>query len=146
MASQQYEVKEISFMNLRPIQEESQKKICELISNYKTSFLQTRLDFEGVKVDKLKIIVIDKLLRLNFSDSYIAFYDKDFYLLTEDEKNLLCSDAEEKQKLTFIKIQFAENKVIYKIDQGKYFLILNKETDSLSILNFIKWVLVNNEE
>jgi len=118
----------------------SEEGIIEGFEEYICDNLMAKLS-----IKKVAIISFDQELN-SYKFNEIRGTDVVENSVVEDEKNLLCSDAEEKQKLTFIKIQFAENKVIYKIDQGKYFLILNKETDSLSILNFIKWVLVNNEE
>lgn len=147
---QPYKIINLSEVEL--IYEESKDKLVELIFNYKTSYLQAKIDFERLKEEKLKIIVIDKLLRLNFSNNYLVFTDNDFSLLTKDERNFLEKDFNDMSQLTFIKKQFTEEIIIYemilqnRLTDKKYFLILKNDSDNLLIFNFIKWVLENNEK
>jgi len=143
--------KKINLQKLQEINDENQrKKLYQLIFNYQTSLLQARVDFKNSKINlnKLKIVVLDKLLRLNFSDNYIAFYDNNYYLLTEDEKKYIQGSSNENSDLTFIKNDLTiKGNLFFQIEIGgnnKYYLILKNEQNKELIFNFIRWVLTKN--
>jgi len=101
-------------MGLKPFNMIKQKKkqkqdLSELIMFFNLSLFNLYLDYEDeikngqLNEDKLKIICLDKILRLYFPDDFVCIYTTDdHFLLTDDEKKFIQSGN--KNDLTYLKI------------------------------------------
>ena len=125
---------------------EEHENLIKMSAHFKISMLQASLDYMDKSNDELKVIVLDKLLRLNFPDSYIAFYRNNSNILTIDEKEYI-NDPLTLNRLIFVKINLQEAEFIYEIktNDSSYYLILKDEKYVSLQLRFIKWGLSQNE-
>jgi hypothetical protein len=112
----------------------NKKKIDELMTYFNLSFLQMHLDYENelktgdLNPNKLKLIALDKLLKLYFINDYIClFEDNDNTFLTNDEKDFLFHEKSE--ELTFIKSILKDNKYFEYRYQNITILYLERKNE-----------------
>lgn len=146
MDTKQFNEKEIPVIEVAVLTNEAEISLIKMKTHFEISMLQASLDYEDKTKDELIVIVLDKLLRLNFPESYIAFYGKNNNILTEDEKNYI-ENPNSLNNLIFVKNNLQEAKFIYKvtINNSIYSLILKNDKYFTQQLNFINWGLSQNE-
>ena len=121
--------------------------IQRMLVEFEYSLLQLKVDGRKEDEQTLKIIAIDKILKLHFPESYVAFFSSRKEILTETEKKifykwLVNNNYDLQQEEFLVKNSFKENtKYIYNILSDKYFLLLSDNTNDSLILYFIRKIL-----
>lgn len=131
-------IKLLKQFNLIKQKNKQKQDLSELITLSKLSLFNLYLDYEDeiknnrLNEDKLKIICLDKVLRLYFLDDFVCIYTNDGFLLTEDEKNYI--ESKNENDLTFLKISLTNpnNKTINLKDKN-----INIILSSVQSKNFI---------
>ena len=156
MATKQSNLKSLEIPDL----EKDLKILNSLESEFNSSYLQAKLDYliSGKNTDKfsdieLRLIVIDKLLKLKFQNEYIVLIDPNMLLLNDEEKEIIKSVIGSKElpkSLSQVKMVFTDkkkNKIYpFMIDDKEYILYLIDDKNLNIMVEFIHNQLIAHEK